>query len=291
MNRQERKEWYYNQTHKIIEGVIYKQCTQCQEWKIEEEEFYLHNKAIPKKGYSPECKACSSKRAREIALKNPERTKQSVEKWQQDNIIQYRKVRKDYNDSNKEKIYKYCSEWYKKNPDKTKEYSQRHRKHDITNTEWVACKDYFDNSCAYCGLSINDHRAIRNDNVFNMDLHKEHVDDNGANDLSNCVPSCQNCNSTKANKTLDEFLEFELIPEFNQEKYNKIIKWITEDYKQFAEEKPPYLITRKQNENSKTYHWELWSVDEKRNFVECLAIANKKAELKPYIKQYFNITA
>jgi len=55
-------------------------------------------------------------------------------------------------------------------------------------------------------------------------LHKEHVDDNGANDLSNCVPSCQSCNSTKNLKTLEEIIELKIIEKFTQEKYNKINK-------------------------------------------------------------------
>lgn len=56
------------------------------------------------------------------------------------------------------------------------------------------------------------------------------------NELDNCVPSCQSCNSSKAQYTLEEWYN----PNndrrggevFTQERLDKIIKWTTEDYKQ-----------------------------------------------------------
>jgi hypothetical protein len=67
---------------------------------------------------------------------------------------------------------------------------------------------------------------------------------------------------------------------FNEERYNKIIWWITEGYKDYIEDKPPYIITRKQNDDKRTFHFELWSVDEKRNMVECVDKQNKKKDLR-----------
>ncbi|MDD4779086.1 MAG: hypothetical protein PHT02_00585 [Tissierellia bacterium] len=41
MTREERKVWYYNQTHKTIDGIIYKQCTRCNEFKpMDKDSFY-----------------------------------------------------------------------------------------------------------------------------------------------------------------------------------------------------------------------------------------------------------
>jgi hypothetical protein len=58
-------------------------------------------------------------------------------------------------------------------------------------------------------------------------------------------------------------------------------------YKDFIEKKPPYRITRKQNEGLKTYHWELWVVDEMRNLDKCVATADKKNGLNKFIKLLF----
>jgi hypothetical protein len=290
------REEKYLLNHKINnDGEIERQCSQCNEWKPETlEYFYMKNKSKPEKGFSPECRICASKRARVIALKNPERTKNNVERWQKDNIVRYRTVRKEYNDNNKNKIYQDTTEWVNNNRKRANELSRQHRNHDITDGEWEACKDNFKNEngewcCAYCGMPISDNWKMYRGKKIVFDFAKEHVDDNGTNDIRNCVPSCTSCNSSKSTKSLEEFLEFNLIKEFTQNKYNKIIKWITEGYKQYIEDKPPYKITRKQNEGLKTYHWELWSVDEGRDLISCLATSDKKANLKQYIDLYFNI--
>lgn len=69
------------------------------------------------------------------------------------------------------------------------------------------------------------------------DLHREHVDDDGSADLDNCVPSCQSCNSEKHTSTLDDWYNSSNY-KFEQWRYDKIIKWITEDYKKYIEDKP-----------------------------------------------------
>jgi len=66
---------------------------------------------------------------------------------------------------------------------------------------------------------------------------------------------------------------------FNQGKYNKIVWWVTEGYKKYIDDKPPYRIIRKQNEGKKNFHWELWTVDELRNMVELIDIGNRKKDL------------
>ncbi len=51
--------------------------------------------------------------------------------------------------------------------------------------------------CAYCGVELN-----------NTSLVVDHVIpkfDNGSNDISNLLPSCRSCNSTKGIKTLEQF--------------------------------------------------------------------------------------
>lgn len=292
----------YNEYHKINDmGILEKKCTLHNNWFPEESpwmpctsEYFHVNEKNSKDGLHPYCKKCGSKKARKIALENPERTKDNVERWQEENIIRYRQVRKKYNEDNKDKIYNDTIKWVNENRIRARELSKQHRKHDITDSEWKANKDFFKNDkgewcCAYCGKLISDNWKMRSGKIMFFDFDKEHVDDNGYNDIRNCVPSCTSCNSSKSTKTLEEFLEFNLIKQFTQDKYIKIKQWITEEYKKYIESKPPYRITRKQNEGLKTFHWELWSVNEKRDFVECLAVSDKKAGLNQYIKLYFNI--
>lgn len=272
-----------------VNGIKERKCSKCGEWKPETiEYFYLHNKSKPEKGFQAACIECSRKDANRRLRENLETELEKKRKWKEENRDKNLGYMRKFYQNNKEGRKDYLKGWFKDHPEKTKEYQNRHRKHDITNTEWDNCKNYFNNKCAYCGLSISEHIQYRKGIAMYIDLHKEHVDDNGANDLRNCVPSCQSCNSTKNVKTIGEFLECGLVEKFTQEKYDKIQQWITEDYKQYLEPKPPYIITRKQNEGLKTYHYGLWTVDEFRNIVECIATADKKAGLKPYIEKYFS---
>lgn len=63
------------------------------------------------------------------------------------------------------------------------------------------------------------------------DLHKEHVEDEGANDLSNCVPSCGNCNSQKWKYDFKEWYKSQEF--YDERRYNLIITWIGEDFKKY----------------------------------------------------------
>ncbi len=260
-------------------------CTKCSTWKPETEEyFYMRNKKKPEKGFQAECKECVRERSKKYQAEHIKQALQTITFWQQEHREETLGYMRKFYQENKEDRREYVKKWVKNNPQRAKEFTQAHRNHDITNNEWNSCKEYFNNSCAYCGLPIDNHLISRNNNIINMDLHKEHVDDNGANDIRNCVPSCQSCNSIKNIKTIEELLESELIAGFNQDKYNKIVLWITKEYNKYIEDKPPYRIIRKQNEGLTTYHFELWTVNEYRDIIECIAIADKKKGLQQYIK-------
>jgi hypothetical protein len=115
-----------------------------------------------------------------------------------------------------------------------------------------------------------------------MKLHKDHVDHQGYNDLRNAVPACRSCNDSKHTNSLDEWYKQQKF--FDEDKYNKIISWINEGYKEHIENKPPYRIVRrqnvkKQNDDKKTFHFELWTVDKYRNMIECIKIGKKKKDL------------
>jgi hypothetical protein len=108
-------------------------------------------------------------------------------------------------------------QWQQQNPDKLRSYGKQHRNHDISNLEWELCKEYFDHSCAYCGLSEKVHKEI-----YKQQLHKEHVDHKGANDLSNCVPACRICNSLKHIFMLEDWYS-ETNERFNKDRLDKYI--------------------------------------------------------------------
>jgi hypothetical protein len=281
----------YNREHKIIDGIDYKLCNKHHIYFPEEDiwqpstlEYFYYNEKNSTDFLHPCCKRCSSIKSRQNQLDNPERTKQYLADWHikhRDFVIN-RLVnwRNDHHDHKRE----YEKEYYIKYPEKYILYNQNHRDHDITEEEWKKCLEVFDYKCAYCGLPQEKHIVIRNGKYIIMNLHKEHVDNEGYNDLRNGVPACKSCNDRKHIKDIEDWYKKQEF--FTEERYNKIIWWITEGYKDYIEDKPPYRIIREKNKDNNKYHFNLWSVDEKRNTLEIIATKDKKKDLQNDIKKY-----
>lgn len=230
--KEERRLKKYNETHKIINNTEYKICNSCKEWlPCTDEYFYKVKNNLD--GLRPDCKECTKKKATQ---------------WQQDNYERYHEwfternskrgreyyyiVNKPWNEENKDRILKTKRNWDKNNPDKLRKYGKKriqNKKHKISNKEWLSCKEYFNYSCAYCELHQDKHFRLWKGEMKQFDLHKEHVIHNGANDLSNCVPSCQSCNSSKHDFSLGDWYNEEN-PNYTEERLNKILKWLKEDY-------------------------------------------------------------
>lgn len=203
-----------------------KQCKICEEWLPATTEYFYRNNSNKKDGLNTYCKEC---------------TKKKTHKWQEENVEYYLEKhterQSEYRKRNEVKIRKkeivrklreqgYFKKYYHDNQEQFKNYRENytHKKHDITNEEWVFCKNYFNNTCAYCGIREED--AKEQQGQF---LHKEHAINDGANDLSNCIPSCKICNSTKSNKDYKEWFN-ESNENYSNEKEIKIDKWLNEDY-------------------------------------------------------------
>jgi len=227
---------------RINNGVKERCCTKCNIWKPETEEYYyMSNKKKPEKGFHAECKECTKKRSLNNRNKNINRARKSWQDWYRadNNKIKIKEYNKEYYEENPERKLNTSKEFRKNNPDKVAIYNKNrneHKKHEITKKEWITCKNYFSNCCAYCGLSITEHYRMYDGKPQKIDLHKEHMIHDGKNDLSNCIPSCQECNSEKNVFSFDTWYNKDN-PKYTEERYNKIINWITKDYKKYIEVK------------------------------------------------------
>jgi len=217
-----------NKKHRINnDGIIEKVCSKCNQWKIMETEFYAH-KSFTLDGYHPSCKDCVRKRQKsKFKITQPYH-----EIWMDENKDKVTEYNKKYYSEHIKEFQDKLSKWQQENPDRVRYHQLKKRTHKINKTEWENCKEYFGNGCAYCGLPIQQHFITYDGEERKSDFHKEHVDDNGADDLSNCIPSCKNCNSKKGSYLLDEWYNSKNTF-WSNERYQKIIKWITEDYKEY----------------------------------------------------------
>lgn len=271
--------------HKIINGIDYKICNKHHiffpdedPWLPATTEFFYYHKQNKTDHLYPECRECG---------------KLKTKIWEENNYEQYREnVRKqDINPSPKRReILRNNArqrqqngkqlQWQRDNPDKCRQYSKLHRNHDITKTEEEALLKIFNYSCAYCGMTLEEHKI-----KFNEKLHNDHVDEDGYNDLRNDVPACKSCNCGKHEDELEDWYPKQKFYDVN--KYNKIVWWITEGYKDYIEEKPPYKIIRERDEGLATYHFNLWTIDEKHNPIDIMATGKKRKDLNKYIDKLF----
>lgn len=284
MTREERKQYnFWLVRRNNNDGEIEKQCTECKEWKIENQEnFYLHNKQKPELGFTPGCRECNKKRSVEYRHRDIEKTREKDSEYYHSHKDLCHERMDSYRGRHHSKIKQKEKIWQRTHPDKLKEYGLRHRNHDITESEWRLCLKVFGNKCAYCGLPYEQHIVKRNGKYITMNLHKDHIDYEGYNDLRNATPCCQNCNSSKSQDDMEKWFREQKF--FSEEKLQFIYWWVAEGYKEYIDDKPPYRILREKNVDNNKFHFNLWTVDEKRNTLEIVATKDKRKSLDEDIK-------
>ena len=286
MTRKERNKYNYSLTHKIINGVEYKLCSNKQhnEWLPMTEDHFYKWKYSKSDGFLPQCKICTKENVNSRNAKDPEKHRKSSKNYRDKHAGKYNEVARQWREDNSERKYEYEKDYYVKNPDKFLIYIKNHRIHDITETEWRACLKIFNNQCAYCGLPFEKHIVLRNGKYIIMNLHKEHVDNIGYNDLRNAVPACKYCNSQKHDSNMEDWYRKQEF--FAEKRLQFIYWWVNEGYKDYIEDKPPYKVVKEKNQDNNKFHWNLWAVDGKRNLIGIIATKDKKKDLNEDIKKY-----
>ncbi len=200
-----------------------KTCTDCNEKFPATTQYFYKNKSNYKDGLHPYCKTCSKVRSRKWAVDNPDKVKEAHKKHnvkpdRYEFTIECNRIRRENGELRK---------WQQDNKDKLKEYRlnrEMHKKHDITEEEWVLCKMFFNYSCAYCGKPesiVGQEQGQR--------LHKEHFINDGENDITNCVPSCRSCNSNKRTHKFEDWY-VEGNPIYSLRRLKKINEWFSRLY-------------------------------------------------------------
>lgn len=179
--------------------------------------------------YNPQCKSCLIEKANKWHKENADKKFAYRRRYYYENKDMHDKSNLKWRNSGGQR------DWQRRNKDKLKEYSDsrmQNKSHKINTQEWEDCKKYFNHRCAYCGIAIENHIILFNRKYINGDFHKEHVDHEGSNDLSNCVPSCKSCNSSKSNLLFDEWYNENNVS-FSKERCAKIVLWLSRDYRSF----------------------------------------------------------
>lgn len=141
-----------------------------------------------KASHQSRCGPCGAARTRRRRADDPARAKAATMKSRKKNIERYRTTLKA---------------WRKANPGRyaaSKQRSYAKRKGALgshTFAEWRRVLEASGFKCAYCNCALTEKTATRD--------HAVPLTRGGSNDISNVVVACQKCNSTKYNRTPEEF--------------------------------------------------------------------------------------
>lgn len=224
--RYERIQKKWQETHKLVDGVDCKICSICDNTYPSTEEFYYPNKTNHVDGLYSYCIECTKKRTLQWQYDNYEYWKTIVAK--RDATPKKRGETRAH--SKRQKDEGYYKAWLDNNKNKTKSYNDHrseHKTHEISDEEWATCKEFFNNSCAYCEMHFKDHFRIYAGRLQKIDLHKEHMDHDGSNKIDNCIPSCLSCNSKKHDKDLVNWYN-ESNENYLPYRIERIHKWLNE---------------------------------------------------------------
>lgn len=179
-------------------------------------EYFMPCQASSAKCKQP-CKACNVDRAGEWQTENRER-KNAGQRSRYD----------------PQKNYLKNQAWEKANPEKVREKTKRRRAvkkaafSDLTLNDWQSCLEYWESRCAYCG-SLPDGSGA-------SELTQDHIipltrPDSPGHTLSNIIPACRSCNSSKYNRDMRDWLTFKFGQPLANEIEQKIpayTKWLGE---------------------------------------------------------------
>jgi hypothetical protein len=209
-----------------------KVCTRCNEEK-ELMNFYRQEKIKPDGSkwiyHNPQCKDCVKLKSLERHHEHKEEYNKRSKQWYAKNKEQVLAEKKIYILDKKDQYSDVQKEWRLNNKNKTKEYNEKYKRKQfkLKTKQWNACKEYFNFCCAYCGITEKEAKEIQGKN-----LNKEHAYNLGNNDLSNCLPSCTSCNSSKHKNDFVDWYTPEN-PVYNDDRLKLIEQWLEVDYKKF----------------------------------------------------------
>ncbi len=189
-----------------------RECPCCKELK-RASEYYAHKSTG--NGLSPYCKECTResnrksykkyrqdrlarkwteyREKREIEMKSPtEETKARRDKRSRMSKLRYER--------NKERLLKKGNEWRNRNPERVAAYARKRRAsrrgaaiNDLTMEQWNRIQQAYGHRCVYCGKKMKG--RLSQDHITPLSKGGNHT-------VSNVVPACVPCNSSKGNRPL-----------------------------------------------------------------------------------------
>lgn len=127
-----------------------------------------------------------------------ERRRAYLTEWRKRNPDAY----KEWSRGNAERLRAKDAAWRAANPDRVSEHQKTRRARrkgapgsGVTAEDWRTIQEWADHCCCYCGSNSR----LTQDHVVPLAL-------GGAHDVSNIVPACPSCNSSKQDRPVSEWI-------------------------------------------------------------------------------------
>ena len=188
----------------IYDDKIMRTCVRCELEKPATPEYFSRERARMD-GLNSWCKECRREH------------NQIYKKENREYHLEY--MRNHYKE-NKESYAEYSRRYHLKNPEVNRIGAQRRRDrmeqlpHTLTDEEWNDTLEFFNHSCAYCGVSDDS-------------VGKEHiipVVKGGGYTQDNIIPACQSCNLSKHVRDMEEW--YVSCEYYDEERLNKILDYV-----------------------------------------------------------------
>lgn len=152
------------------------------------------------KAYAEAHRERKSEMGKQWYLKNKERKSDMVKKWVADNKERRIKTITLWRETHKDKYMAIISKYKKNHPERSVMAEERRRSikkqlpATLTNDQWEDTKKHFGYKCAYCGAEV----ALSQDHFIALT-------NGGGYTPNNIIPACKRCNSSKNNKSFEEW--------------------------------------------------------------------------------------
>lgn len=225
--------FYFNK-HTASKDGLYPRCKECRGFKITNtieghkicfscnrelpltNEFF-HRANRNKNGFTSRCRECIKKYSSHYYLEKRNKILERCKIYNKTNKEKISKYYKIYCKSSKERVRK--SNYKKTNKDKTNLNTQKRRNakknliSSFTYNDWLVCRKFFNNKCAYCGKS----------KVLLTQEHFIPITKGGNYTKDNIIPVCLSCNSSKNNSDFSKWYKVQTF--YNKENEMRIYNY------------------------------------------------------------------
>lgn len=206
-----------------------KTCIKCREQKPQTTDFFSKDKSR-EDGFCVWCKECKREHERNYRQTKKEVHQKRDRKYYENNKERRSESNRKYRNENK----LYFSEYRKMHKEKSPDYMRQIKQlsmarkiganHTYTIEEWEKAKQYFNYSCAYCGMTEEEHLER-----YGEILHQDHfipVSNGGEYVVNNIIPACRSCNAKKHDADFESW--YQASEHFNEVRKRRILIYINE---------------------------------------------------------------